>query len=155
MATRNGVNAKATRLTPGWSLLPRFLYLHRQSSPPRIVWVPTGDTFGPPSQRGNSRADSIARQTARTPVDVHLWGADWDATIALRDLFLQALRTFAGPNYHPSAGRWVGSEDLESKGKLYVLSVSFDIPVTDVAISSSTGLVVIKTEDQSDAKLGA
>jgi hypothetical protein len=142
----NGVTAQLAQLSAGVTCWFGPDNLHRQEAPPRIVWEPTGDAYGPPSQRGSSRSDSVARHTCRCAVDIHVWGAGWAEAVALKDQFIDAMRLFLGSNYHLVGGRWVGSADIESAGKIYVLSFFIDIPVVDLPTST----VVVTATTQTD-----
>ena len=110
----------------------------RQESPPRVVWDPGTDSFGPPSQRGSDRADPTSRHTVVTALEAHIWGAGWRETYLLRDQFVRALRAVLGPNYRLTGGRWVGSSDILSNGKLYILAFSVDVPITDAPPTLAT-----------------
>lgn len=142
-----GVNAQVPA-----SVVPaeRFAFgaenLGVNASPPRVVWVPGHDSFGPASQRGSARGDGRAIHTARTAVEAHLWGTDTAGALAIRDAFVQALRAHLGANYHLDGGRWEG-QDIATAGRKYVLSFFLDIPILDGAIVTTATPV---NEDQSD-----
>jgi hypothetical protein len=106
--------------------------LAEHGAPPRVVWVPTADKFGPPTQRGSVVGDARALHTNRAAVAVHCWGADTASALALRDQFIVALRGQIGPNYELQDGGWAG-QAMMTNGRVYILSLTLNIPIVDTA----------------------
>lgn len=142
-----GVNAAATltAIVPPGSFFFGAENLAENTAPPRVIWVPVNDSFAPSSQRGSTRDNSRAIHTATTALEVHLWATDTGSALALRDAFVQALRSVLGPNYHLTGGAWLGQQNV-SVGRGYVLSFTVDIPIQDGPLST----VTIAAEDQTN-----
>lgn len=109
-----------------------------QDAPPRLVWVPTEDSFDPTTGwRGSNLNDPRALHTNVAGLEVHCWGADTPGALALRDTFILALRSTLGPNYRLLSGSWLGQHDAAA-GRVYVLSLQILVPITDVPPSLTT-----------------
>lgn len=120
--------------------------LQAEANPPRIVWVPTTDSYGVPQQRGSDRSELRALYTCQSGVDIHCWGEDTPGTLVLRDAMLRAIRSTLGPNLVPNGGHWLRAEVVHS-GRVYVLSLQLMIPVTEAAPSTTgTGTATATSE---------
>jgi hypothetical protein len=118
--------------TPGVSQAFGSEYLAASGTTPRIVWVPTSDSFDVAQWRGSAMADPRALHTSASGLEVHCWADDTASAIALRDDFIRALRTSIGPNYELEGGRLIG-QAWASKGRVYVLTLTLRIPIAEAA----------------------
>lgn len=118
--------------------------LSAQGAPPRVVWVPTQDAFGPATQRGSKPSDPRALLTCRAGMDIHCWAESFAAAQALRDALVLALRTAIGVNYQITGGRWLGQE-WTALGRVYVLSLTIDIPITDATPALASPPISVPT----------
>lgn len=109
--------------------------LAREGVPGRVVWVPTQDTFSPPTERYGSQQRSL--HTLRASVSVHLWGSDLAAAEAMRDGFIFALRQVVGPNYELLGGSWAGQTTV-ARGRVYILALAIHVPVVEPAMQRVT-----------------
>ena len=109
--------------------------LSAAGAPPRIVWVPSNDSFSPASERGRPEQRSLA--TRRVGVDVHLWGADLAAAEAMIDGFVWALRQVVGANYELLGGSWKG-QSVTAKGRAYILGIAMHVPVVEPKLDHVT-----------------
>ena len=64
-------------------------FVTEQSAPPRMVWVPTADTFEGAEQ--HQAAEPRAIMTRVSGCDVHIWGATVLATEQLIQTLIQTL----------------------------------------------------------------
>lgn len=129
-----------------WSHL-NATHLNEAAVPPRIVWVPMQESYGPPVGQGgdgvNSPRPVATRQSA---MEMHLWAAavpqtgsvtqndaDLDACEQLLNAFMWAVYSVAhGAFQWGGQGRWSrGNVDgqLLTLGIGYILPVTFWIPV--------------------------
>ncbi len=116
--------------------------------PPRIVWVPLSESYGPAVGQGaNGVSNPRPVATRQSAFEMHLWAADatqtgqanqdaldLDACESLLNAFMWALYSVAhGSMDFLGTGRWSrGNVDgqILSLGVAYVLPVTFKIPVT-------------------------
>jgi hypothetical protein len=118
-------------------------------SPPRMVWVPSTDEFGGDPKRGPRTQPAIYQ--VDEGYDVHLWGADYNPTRDLRDVFLRAFHRELMGSGEPERGEWVpGNASLVKSGRLYVLSIRVQVPVTQTPLQTATpaGVTEIQTVQQ-------
>lgn len=95
------------------------------ASPPRVLWVPSRDTFGP--GRKTSATDThVASCDAAVVIEV--WGADVEAVEDLREQLLSAIYTEGHGAFTISGGQWVAEPGAVSLGEKYFLAVSFKFP---------------------------
>ena len=124
------IEAVTPLLSFGGEVLVGEENLSREGAPPRTVWVPGADSFGPPSERFG--AQQRALHTLRCAATVHLWGSDLAAAEAMRDDFINALRRAVGPNYELQGGIWLGQTNL-GRGRVYLLSLLIHAPIVEPA----------------------
>jgi hypothetical protein len=100
----------------------------RASQPPRIVWVPVSDTYGPPD--GSANVDG--RKAIRTRfalVEAHCWGNSLAQAETLLSNVIAALYSqVAGPNLRLGQSKWIETEELHY-GMVTVLPFEISIPV--------------------------
>ncbi len=100
--------------------------------PPRYVWIPGRDKFGPPDRAGGRPRALLTRVAT---VECHLWGTDLaDAENRLHAL-VAALHADARTSFAIGDADWDRSQATEA-GQLVVLSVTFSIPVTDATLTT-------------------
>jgi hypothetical protein len=113
-------------------------HLGANDSPPRVVWVPTEDAYSASEIHGDS---TYPLATSPRPllqcdatVEVHLWGRERDETEQIRDAFVASLRRAAGAAFKVTRGFWPvqDAKALVQQGRVYVLTISFPIPILDV-----------------------
>lgn len=121
-------------------------YLAENEAPPRAVWVPTADTYGPPEI--HETTGYVLGEGARplyeciASVAIHLWGRSTAEVELLRDTMITALRRAAAAAFSVQAGSWVQPEHtVLQSGRAYVLLVTFPVPILEV--TSGTGLATI------------
>jgi hypothetical protein len=119
--------------------------------PPRVYWEPSVDRFGGPDPR-MTRAEQAANpdfprqiRTRIATVLVHIWGGngalqathatidDFVATETLLNAVVSATHHQTRGSYELLAGGWVkGGTDAGTLGHRYVLSIAFEIPLTEI-----------------------
>lgn len=133
MAIQDIVNGVTARLT-GTQVLLGKKYLDQNSAPPRVVFVPSRDKYGPPQRIGGAQK---AIHTCWAGLQVHVWAADVAATESLKDQVLQVLRdTVAGltvaqiaaDGYRVLGGGWLDNA-WTNRGEVYVLEIECGFPV--------------------------
>ena len=133
------------------------LFRARQDSPPRIVWVPTHDSFGPPIKIG---AHQRALRTRRCELEVDFWGpvsspqtpaGDLAQAEALLDQLLvathQEFRARHGRDgvwYEDRGVEWQTAGQITTMGCGGRLLLMFQVPVL-VAPPSASSTVKIET----------
>jgi hypothetical protein len=100
-------------------------------SPPRIVWVPTEDSFG--SGQGGMQPRQVKTRIAG--LEVHVWAASFADTETLLHDMVCALDAVARTSFEPRGVSWITEGKLISKGAVAVLGVVFHVPVTKSAPS--------------------
>ena len=129
------------RATPVVSLVGEK-HVFENGAPPRLVWVPGRDSFGP-AEKGGTAPRQLRTRIAR--FDVHVWGADFEATEALVNDTIAAIYLMTRGSFELSEGEWVTAGELLAFGAVCILGVSFKIPVTE---APSTTKVVTTIVDQ-------
>jgi hypothetical protein len=144
-------------LTDG-AILVGHEHIFEQSSPPRIVVVPTGSRFSAKSaynrrQIGGPPTPELLREwaqrtiaTDRILLDVHCWGQsippnparDYDATQVIYQQVIQSTHLLTAGTYELGDGRWPSATDTTSQlvvaGREYVFSIGLGTPVLDRAL---------------------
>lgn len=118
--------------------IPSYLgekYKAQNDAPPRLVWVPTSDTFGPAVRIG-ANPKSVANRVAG--VECRIWGATLADTEALLNDVLVAARRMGGGLLEMRGGEWQTEGELANEGFLYVMSLAVQIPVTEPAAVAIT-----------------
>lgn len=126
-------------------------------TPPRVTWVPDRDRPGVP--RKYSRTSSGRRSRAVVGMwelfEVHCWGADYDATVALRDSVLRVVHRLCTGAWRHEGGEWArpGAVSLGemSVQRIALLSTVFDA-ATVTAHVTSVGLDTV-TDTPGDGQL--
>jgi hypothetical protein len=149
--TTNG----ALSLTPGTPALELASTPRRdRTATPRVTWVPTQDTFGPPTAPAMTKAAQAAyfaanggKQIPRSlatryvGLEAHIWAGtavgavdDYSAAEALLGAVVSALRHQAYGVVHLGASAWVNPRSTEGNtlGHRYVLNLSIEVPVLEV-----------------------
>lgn len=133
------ITAATARLT-GVPVLVGKRYLDANGKPPRVVFVPTRDRFGP-AQRVGGAQPALATRIAG--LQVHVWGADVDATEQLAHQVIAALifgiaqdldvTKIAPKGYRLIDGGWL-EDAWTNAGEVWVGNFEFDIPVLPTAL---------------------
>jgi hypothetical protein len=146
-----GVKEEFDAILSGVEWMDGGEHLGANNSPPRVVWVPTDDAYSASEIHGDS---TYPLATSPRPllqcdatVDVHLWGRDRDETEQIRDALVAALRRAAGAAFKVLRGFWPvqDAKALVQQGRVYVLTISFPIPILDVVQPLAT--VTTTTQD--------
>jgi hypothetical protein len=105
------------------------------------VWAPQEDSFGPPVNNSENPRQLL---TCTTRLVVHVWGADdgqggFAPTESLKNDLLASIYRVCHGYFVVGKGTWA-SEDgrVADAGGLYLLEVTFDIPITDRALDEAT-----------------
>jgi hypothetical protein len=118
-------------------------HLAAEGAPPRVVWVPTEDSFGPAEKGG---VEPRQLRTRIAGVEAHVWGQDLAATEALVNSVIAAVHAAAHGSYAVSSGRWYGQDgEVLHFGTVCVLSFQFRIPVTAPTYETAVVETVTKT----------
>lgn len=130
--------------------VPSFVgekYEAEHGTPPRLVWVPTDDTFGPPVKTGASGGvNPKSVRTRLAGVDCHIWAADLAAAEQIiNDLVFAAHKALKHGWYEPQAGHWKTAGELQNQGIGYVLPFILQIPIVGTAAASVTLLTYVTT----------
>ena len=113
---------------------------------PFIEWQPTTDKFENYPNMKPLIDGRRAVGTRKVGVDLWIHGEhspgtdDYASTEALLNAVMYALKQSAGTNVTIESGRWLEGTENESGSdrKVYVLSVTFDIPIVEPKASFST-----------------
>ena len=127
----NAVNTNMTGVT-GLNQYFGAEYIRQESSPPRIVWVPMREDFGPPvGQGGSGYTNPRPLWTRRAGCSLHIWNTDEAAVESLLQYLIQTIHAQLGPNdYFPKTGAWINADGEVLKfGAVYVLNIEFTVPV--------------------------
>lgn len=121
--------------------------LPEHSAPPRLVFVPTRDTWGAPQKRprgGLSTGRALA--TVQAGMAVHCWGATRTEAWALVLALVRAVRSIAGPEPWASigAGEWLGT-GASTHGEAYVLTLTCAIDAADTPPTVATATASVTT----------
>lgn len=99
----------------------------RNGKPPRIVWVPGGDSFEGATPGGNPRPIL----TRKVVINCHIWGSDYTQAESLMHLLIVAAhKAFTLIEVGPTQNLPSASDTL-TQGFLIVLPISTAIPVTE------------------------
>jgi hypothetical protein len=130
-------------------------FLQEYASPPRVVWIPSSDSFVAPMKMGRSPRALWDRKPG---VAVHVWAAgavqanaalqsvaDLAATEGLvNDLVASIHRVVKAAHgfYELSGAEWITAGQVEARGLACVLSLSFLVPVVEATSTTATILTV-------------
>jgi hypothetical protein len=130
------VKAQYLRIRPGEEWLDGGEHLAANHAPPRVVWVPNldgEDTYGPPEVHDLTPGAPRTLLECTAQVAIHLWGKDPDTVEAMRNAVIVALRRSAAAAHKVVRGWWLGpARTVMQAGRVYVLIVTFPIPIRDV-----------------------
>lgn len=97
--------------------------------PPRIVWVPTRDRFGPTE---NLQGDDPQLHTCMAGCEAHLWVADYEAGETLRNQVIAACNELYEGSYELGAeAGWLKATEgaVGDLGLVYLMFIAFSVPV--------------------------
>jgi hypothetical protein len=121
--------------------------LDAHGAPPRVVWVPSTDQYDGDPKRGARTQPAIYEVSEG--FDVHIHGANYDDARDLRDMFLRALHRETMGSSTPESGEWVpGNAGVVRDGRVYVLSIRVQTPVTQQTQALQTATPAGVTETQ-------
>lgn len=108
--------------------------LKEQGSPPRVVWVPTHDSY---AARNSQAGNPPAVATCHAGVEAHIWGPDMETTEGMRNAVVYVLlKKLLGSLLNGTSGfsgRWLTQEEdvagLTRLGEVYVLHFAVAVPV--------------------------
>jgi hypothetical protein len=125
---------------PGIKFARQALALAEQSTPPRIVWVPSGGSIDAAAWPGGTQRPL---QTNVANVAAHIWGSSFQQAEALLHRVVRAVRTTAQGSHLFGSYEWITEQqpDWAKLGALCVLNFTIRIPVT----ADSLTLVPITT----------
>ena len=103
-------------------------YIAQNDRPPRLVWIPTTDSFGPPVQVG---ANPKSYATRVAGVDCAVWGEDLAKTEDMANDLIVAIhqQCKSRGNYEVRGAEWVTAGELTNNGIVYLLHLAIDIPI--------------------------
>lgn len=122
-----------------------------ETRPPRIVWVPVRETFGPADGPGGRPRQLRSRLCC---LEAHLWEADVAGVEQLLHNLVIAIHRSTVGSYKLTGGKW-SSEDggaWQAKGAAYVLSLDLAFAITDVPLQTAT---IVTAEAPADVELPA
>jgi hypothetical protein len=113
------------------AIIPSFIgekHIAQHDTPPRLVWVPFADTFGPPVQVG---ANPKSYATRVAGVDCAVWGEDLAKTEEMVNDLIVALHRecVSRGNYELRGGEWITAGELTNNGIVYLLHLAIDVPI--------------------------
>lgn len=158
-------------LTEGKILLGRQ-YQAEQSSPPRIVFIPTGSAFSMKDVYNSSRgtaytAEQLAQnlnpsiQTDSITFEVRCWGVspnqdpddDFDYTQALYQQVIRSVDELTRGSFACGSGTWTDSKEgagqLNRDGREFVFGLTFSTPVlrwVDPLVGAPTDVTLSETD---------
>jgi hypothetical protein len=113
---------------------------------PRVVWVPTEDSFSPAAEGWIGEPHAVATREAGT--EARIWGKTRDQAEEVLQKLIVALGAACGLSVSFGVGRWAttGPDALTQYGRRYVLPVTFLMPVLEDAVVEGT----VSTTDTTD-----
>lgn len=104
----------------------------REGDYPRIVWVPTSESFTAPDSQGGEfdrirNPRPLWKRKSRVEADV--WGKDIADCEVIANHLVAAVHTCGVGAYGPQAAQWSTSSVIQ-RGCVYTLAFVFDIPFT-------------------------
>jgi len=114
--------------------IPSFIgekFIAQNDTPPRLVWIPTADSFGPPVKVG---ANPKSYATRVAGVDCAVWGEDLAKTEEMVNDLIVALhqQCLSRGNYELRGAEWSTAGELTNNGIVYLLRLAIDIPIVGV-----------------------
>jgi hypothetical protein len=106
-------------------------HLGEYAAPPRVIAVPTEDSFGDSHATWSGGPEPL--HDCEATVEFHVWGATRKLAETLRNQLIRAIREAVQYNYTLSGGHWEAQDAKVVKecGRVYVLRVIFPVPVTE------------------------
>lgn len=137
------------RLLPGIPVKDGGEHLAAHEAPPRIVFVPGAETWGPPNPKwvGKPRCLKLREVT----LTAHVWGTDRDQIEkSLLPRLVLALDGALQKSYRLTQGMWPqeDSETLMQSGRVYVLPITVFLPL--VVPAGIDGEATITATDTTD-----
>lgn len=109
---------------------------YEHGTPPRIVWVPTTDTWeaAQPVEPGYR---SIKTRVA--VVEAHCWGANYGQAEAMLHNLVSALHKYFPCVHSIQSAKWLqlAKDPQMGMGWVVILPISFEIPVLDVPVDTA------------------
>lgn len=120
--------------------------------PPRVVLVPTLDTFGPSEWLATDQPVLLTRNAG---ADLYIWHRTFDQASILVHEVAAAIQRIARSSVAITGGAWRGDAKADALGVLYVLTLSISIPILDTPYqiaptdtsAHSTGYIVLPSGD--------
>jgi len=110
--------------------------LAHEDASPRIIVVPTSDSFGPPFQvNENPRSIWTCSMGAR----VHIWGRSYRECRAIGREFIKQLYGAVGGDMRVSRGTFNPDPAVTAYGREYILDITVDEPITLSAYDPTFG----------------
>jgi len=111
--------------------IPSFIgekYIAQNDTPPRLVWIPTTASFGPPVQVG---ANPKSYATRVAGVDCAVWGEDLAKTEEMVNDLIVAIhqQCRSRGNYELRGAEWVTAGEFLNNGIVYLLRLAIEIPI--------------------------
>jgi hypothetical protein len=130
--------------TPKLDQLIGEKHIQAHGRPPRLVWVPTSDSFEPPIKASDNPR---ALRTRVCGVDCHVWGADLgvaellvnDVCVAVHRVAKRRVSPVCYGNYELRGLDWITAGEFLHEGIVGVLHLEFRLDVADAL--STTALV--------------
>lgn len=110
-------------------------WIHDEGDFPRIIVVPSGDTYQAPSKHSRNPSSEL---TANEGFVCHIWGQDYDHCRALRSQFILSLLYVTGNSASIGRGVWTEAPDKARRGREYVLSFVIETPVVQPTLDEVT-----------------
>jgi hypothetical protein len=134
-----------TALVGGGVLLgPEALAQH--DSPPRVVVVPSGDTFGGSDQNGANPRPIRQRDLG---LEWHVWGFSYDYAMQLADQVMIAIDIAVPGLWQVSNGKWPKGTYVNVHGREYTFITTIELPVVQTpwptvsdVVDSNVGIMV-------------
>ncbi len=115
-------------------------FLMQNEAPPRIVWVPTKDRYGPPRGVGGNPRNVRTRHVG---YECHVWGVDYEAAELLADQVQAALYFLYWGVFQVTEGQWpqnlgATAGEVTQFGRNYVFFFTIDIPIAEAGQTTGT-----------------
>jgi len=121
--------------------------LDAAGSYPRMVWVPTRDTFTAPTR---DRALQRSLRTCETSVVVFLWGEDIAAVEDLRERLLTELQAAAPGAWDVSTGEWAGP-GVTTAGEQLALTIALKFSQHELPAPTTVTITAVAPDTTASA----
>lgn len=122
------------------------------SAPPRVVWYPDSEGYGPPQgQGGDIVVDSTGNMNivGKAPIATRnvgavcvLWGRNTDDVEAMLNVVYGVVHNILGPtSYADARGQWLVPENKTNYFDSYELRVNFLVPVPRLELDKTTATI--------------